>query len=451
MDALARFPTPTLLPSAFPTPNPQAPFSPLITPRKFPFYYGWVILVVATLGIIMSIPGQTMGVSVFTDSLIAAFAVGRTPLSFAYMLGTGASSFLLPLAGRLLDRRGARFMVVVATTGLSASLLFLCAGPTLVHTVFGESTTEWHVIPVLFLAFLGIRHFGQGQMTMIARTMLGRWFESRRGLAFAISGAMVAYAFGVAPYWLDRLIESAEWRGAILVLIVAEGVMMVIGLLFYRGSVEECGMEMEEGLAPRESASVASARRDWTAPEVKRSFVFWVFNAAVTWEALLITAIVFHFEAICTSHGLKAADGFALFVPMAIAGTVTQMVASYLSDKISIRYHLLFMQVTMFLGTVSVVFLGTEVGQVGFVIGHGMTNGFFATLTGVAWPKLFGRKHLGAINGVVTSCIVFGSALGPFAYSLVQDFTHGFNVAILLSALPAIPIFVAGVVMRMEE
>ena len=35
-----------------------------------PFYYGWVILVVAAIGVLASIPGQTMGVSVFTDHYI---------------------------------------------------------------------------------------------------------------------------------------------------------------------------------------------------------------------------------------------------------------------------------------------------------------------------------------------------------------------------------------------
>ena len=283
----------------------------LIPPKKYPFYYGWVILIVATLGIIMSIPGQTMGVSVFTDSLIVAFSVSRIGLSFAYMLGTMGSSFLLPLAGRVLDRRGARFMVAVATIGLSISLFFLLSGPSLIHAIFGDNTTEWHVLPVMFLAFLGIRHFGQGQMTMIARTMLGRWFESRRGLAFAISGALVAYAFGVAPYWLDRLIDTFEWQTAILVLIAAEGVMLVIGLFFYRGSVEECGIEMEAGFSARKNETAVAARRDWTVSEVKRSVAFWVFNAAVTWEALLITAIIFHFRAICAEHGLQASDGFA--------------------------------------------------------------------------------------------------------------------------------------------
>jgi hypothetical protein len=31
-------------------------------PAALPFYYGWVILVVSTVGIVMSVPGQTMGV-----------------------------------------------------------------------------------------------------------------------------------------------------------------------------------------------------------------------------------------------------------------------------------------------------------------------------------------------------------------------------------------------------
>ena len=39
-------------------------------PRSVPFFYGWVVVAVGSLGVAMSIPGQTLGVSVFTDSLI---------------------------------------------------------------------------------------------------------------------------------------------------------------------------------------------------------------------------------------------------------------------------------------------------------------------------------------------------------------------------------------------
>ena len=68
--------------------------------RRLPFYYGWVILLLSTAGIIFSIPGQTMGMAVFTDHFIEAFGLSRTELSLAYLIGTGASSLFLTRAGR---------------------------------------------------------------------------------------------------------------------------------------------------------------------------------------------------------------------------------------------------------------------------------------------------------------------------------------------------------------
>jgi len=80
------------------------PFSP----AKCPFFYGWAIVAVSTLSIVFSIPGQTSGIGLFTDSLIKALAITRTQLSVAYMIGTITSGLLLPFAGKLLDRIGVR-------------------------------------------------------------------------------------------------------------------------------------------------------------------------------------------------------------------------------------------------------------------------------------------------------------------------------------------------------
>ena len=49
--------------------RPDYPFSP----ARLPFFYGWVVVVATTLGLIASIPGQTMGFSVFADILIEAY------------------------------------------------------------------------------------------------------------------------------------------------------------------------------------------------------------------------------------------------------------------------------------------------------------------------------------------------------------------------------------------
>ena len=94
-------------------------------PSRWPFFYGWAIVVFATLGTLMSIPGQTIGVGIFNDFLIDDLDLTRVWISSAYMFGTIASAMTLPLAGRVFDRLGARTMVVFAALGLGATLAYL--------------------------------------------------------------------------------------------------------------------------------------------------------------------------------------------------------------------------------------------------------------------------------------------------------------------------------------
>ena len=101
--------------------NPNFPFKP----KKFPFFYGWMIALLATIGMISSIPGQTMGVGVFTEYLIKKTGLNRLEISLAYMTGTIISSLIVPFAGRVLDKLGARTMVIIAGLGLSLALLLL--------------------------------------------------------------------------------------------------------------------------------------------------------------------------------------------------------------------------------------------------------------------------------------------------------------------------------------
>ena len=89
--------------------NCQKPF-PV---SKFPFFYGWVILAAGIIGVLMSIPGQTMGVSVFTESLLSDLEINRNNLSLAYLVGTMGSGLIITRAGKLYDRYGARIMAFI--------------------------------------------------------------------------------------------------------------------------------------------------------------------------------------------------------------------------------------------------------------------------------------------------------------------------------------------------
>jgi OFA family oxalate/formate antiporter-like MFS transporter len=84
--------------------EPRFPFDP----AKFPVFYGWVIVAASTIGIIASIPGQTMGVSVYTDTYIEILGLDRVQMTTAYLVGTGLSGFMVSAGGTLFDKLGAR-------------------------------------------------------------------------------------------------------------------------------------------------------------------------------------------------------------------------------------------------------------------------------------------------------------------------------------------------------
>ena len=101
--------------------DPNFPFRP----DKFPFFYGWVIVLAGTMAVVFSIPGQTMGFSVFTDTLIEELGLNRVQLSTAYCVGTVVSGLSLPYFGRLYDRIGARRMIVYSAIATGLVLLYL--------------------------------------------------------------------------------------------------------------------------------------------------------------------------------------------------------------------------------------------------------------------------------------------------------------------------------------
>ena len=76
--------------------------------RRLPFFYGWLIWLLSTLGFLFSIPGQTMGMAVFTDPFIEVMGLSRTELSLApetrHRIALGRDRRGLAARHRRLDR-----------------------------------------------------------------------------------------------------------------------------------------------------------------------------------------------------------------------------------------------------------------------------------------------------------------------------------------------------------
>jgi MFS family permease len=409
------------------------------------FYYGWIVLFAGTVGIIMSVPGQTMGVSIYTDPLLTSLHLSRVDLSMAYMLGTFGSALLLPFVGRLLDTIGSRAVAVFAALGLAFWLVFLSFSPS-ISAKFASSahlSPRWAGAIVAFVGFLGIRHFGQGELTIASRTMMGRWFERRRGLVLGVSGFFVAFGFGVAPLVLNRLILRFGWQRSLEVLALGSCGMAFFAWAIFRKSPEACGLEIDGKSVVENIQAGIEYEVSFTAEEARRTIAFWAFNLGMAAHAMLYTAITFHMERIAQLNHMSNAKAFSVFLPVAIVSTSADLTGGVISDWIPMKYLLLVMQLGLCLGLLGARSYGTAHGFLLTAIGFGLGNGLFSLLSSAAWPKLFGREHLGAISGFNMSWVVAGSAVGPYLFSLGDSWTGSYRSILLFSLIIPVGILIA--------
>lgn len=384
-------------------------------------FYGWPILVAGTVGVLMSVPGQTTGVSVFTDWLLGVLALSRTQLSVAYMAGTITSAALLPYAGRAYDRLGARTAAAAASLGLAATLLLLSQADVLADQaafLFGGDRTVGAFLVMLPL-FFALRFCGQGMLTLAAHNMVAKWFDRRRGMAFGISGVFTALGMSSAPMALDAAIGALGWRGAYFAMAaVLAAFFMPLVLAVYRDNPEACGL-LPDGRAHADKDRNAATLPEPSMPlhRARRTGVFWVFSLSLSLSALYMTGFTFHIVSVFENAGMTRTEAVSVFLPMSVVAVTVHLAAAWVSDRIALTYLLALMLIGLGVSMAALLLLAPGWPVTLLIASSGLSQGLFALLSAITWAKLFGRAHLGAISGFNMSIVVFHSALGPILFS----------------------------------
>ncbi len=419
--------------------------------RRLPFFYGWAIWLLSTLGFLMSVPGQTMGMAVFTEAFMDAFGLSRTELSTAYFFGTMGSSLFLTRAGRWYDRHQARTMMAAASAVLGAVLLFISGIDVLVAGA-GASPGGALAFGLILVGYFGVRFSGQGVLTSASRNVLLVWFERRRGLVSGIRGVFVSLGFSVAPLLLAMLIDVTGWRGALWVLaVVVGGGFALACLVGVRDTPESCGLFPDGVSAEQHAASPPLTAASLTLEQARRSPVFWIYAAALSMHALFGTAVTFHIVDIFDQAGRSREEAFFYFVPQAVVSTSVNLLASTLADRMALKPLLVIMLCGFVTGAFGLANLDADWGYVLLIAGFGCGGGLWGVLSNLAFVRNFGRVHLGAISGLSTSLTVFASAVGPVLFSVGVDLLGSYGSAVWLCLGLNVVLLAAAVVVRQRE
>lgn len=402
---------------------------------KLPFFYGYLILLIAIAAQVGSSPGQTYAISVFSPHLEAGLGLSKSALSAAYMIGTLLAAVPLLLIGPLSDRIGIRATVF----GVGAALAGAC--------VVGSQVQGFTSVLVVFLL---LRFLGQGAMTLLAGNMVSMWFHRRLGAMNAIMCAGSATAFAIVPVALQAYIEYAGRRAAF----VAQGVVVAVVLLpalvfLYRNHPKDVAQYFDGDFPEEPEASsetgasvcvVAAACIDRTLGEAARHRTFWVLAADMCLWAMIGTGIVFHSQAIFGELGVAPTAVRVLFPIFSVSMLLAQLAGGPLADRISMHKLLAVAFAALAAGAMAIPLSAGIVAVYAFAILFGGGQGLAISVTATMWARYYGRVHLGKIRGAVWCLTVAGSGCGPLILGTIADSTGSFSMGMWLFSALLIPL-----------
>src|SRR5918992_2591826 len=141
----------------------------LVAPRRF--YYGWVIVGVAALAMVGTLPGRTQGLGLITEPLLADLGLSRVAYAQVNLIATLIGALFAFGVGSIIDRRGSRIVSTVLAAGLGA-----------VVVAMSQVTSA-----VMLLVFVTLtRGLGQTALSIASLAMVGKWFRRRLTWAMGV-------------------------------------------------------------------------------------------------------------------------------------------------------------------------------------------------------------------------------------------------------------------------
>ncbi len=390
-------------------------------------FYGWWVVLASGVGLAMHFgPIIVPTFGVFLKPLSQEFGWSRTQISLAFSLATLGVTVVVPFIGRLVDRFGARTVILPAVLFFGLSVLsrsFLSA-----HL--------WHFY-VIYL-FMGV--VGSGTTPVPYAKAISRWFDRKRGLALGLAVAALAASGSIMPSLAQALIAAVGWRQAYVLLgLMAMGVAIpAVGLLL-KETPQMMGLEPDgETVGQAETFKPRSPERGLSFHETRHTGTFWLMVGAVFLMSARFHGYIIHLVPLLTDRGLSAQSAALTASLAGGAALIGRVGIGYLLDRLFAPH----VAVWFFCGFALGIFLlwSGVVGGLVFVAVVLVGLGLGAELDVMPYmvSRYFGLRAFGEIYSSTFAVFTLGGVVSPLLMGAGFDATGSYSLVLATFVIAAL-------------
>lgn len=358
--------------------------------------------------------GQTYFIAVFAGYIRRDFDLTNGQWGGLYTFATLVSAIALIHFGKYADTVRIRTLALVTIATFVVVTLTMAASRSVL---------------VLALVILGLRFCGQGMMSHLAMTAMGRWFARRRGRAVAIAVLGFSVGEAILPVSAVTLSMAWGWRTTWFAIAVFLATIMAPLILWLLRKERTPG-----SLSDLDHAHGLDGRH-WTRRDALRDPLFWILMPGFLGPPFIGTAVFFHQVHLTGHKGWSLMEYTAAAPVFAASAILFSFISGWACDKWGALRIMPAYLAPMGIGLILIALSSTIwIVPVAYVF-MGMTQGGSNAALGALWPELYGTRHLGSIRALAVAGMVFASAFGPGVTGLLIDTGISFEIQMIWMAV----------------
>jgi MFS family permease len=368
--------------------------------------------------------GAQYAFGVMFKPIIREFGWNRSAVSLVFLVNMIVFAIALTVVGRLYDRFGPKWIIIISTLFLSTGFVLT----SFIHTL-GQFFFSYGILAALGLAGTGVP---------LVSTLVTKWFDKGRGLAISLSLAGSSMGAFILVRLLSRFSVSYGWRTSYLYLGLAMLVVNILLALFViKGDPHHLGMRGGTRKGSDEPESPGTGTTGFGLRQAIATRSFWLFLVTMFICGSGDYLATSHFINFATDYGVSPMTAGKMMGWYGLLSFAGMLVAGPAADRIGSKIPIVLTFVLRFVLYIFILQYKSVPSLYVFALFFGLTHLVTAPLAPMLIGKMYGFKQIGLLTGVINTMHFLGGGLFTYLTGVIFDKTGSYQIAFVVAAVLA--------------